>query len=1050
MFAVLIGLATAPRTFSQAKFWPDPRHLNSDIPSLITNLAQLRGLDELATSLKIPVRVHGVVTYCEDQWPSLFIQDGENPSYIYRPKGTLRFAPGDLVEVDGNSGKGFSPLIDANAIHKIGTAELPAAINTTLEELVTGRYDGRRVRVVTTVRWMHVTYQRLYLHIGEGSGRFEVHIPEHLGPLPTNLLGATVELTGVAGTKLDAHGFVAGAGLSIPRVEDVRVLVPTPEHPWERSTQTISSLMRYHRSTSFGQRTKVAGVVTLSTPSGKLYVEDASGGCEVRLPYYDRPDQWNGRYLDPPRPDDLKVGDRVEVLGYQNVGSYAPILTDAVVRRLGGTNLPPPEVTTVTQVLNKRIDSKRVQLQGRVVASEINPAANGVRQRLTINSDTDNAVFFAEHEGPQALECPVESVVSVAGVCSLDVDDSRHVTGFRVMMPHPGDLRILSRPPPITTQGLLRIGGILSAVILGWVWVLRTQVRRRTLQLASANDDLRHEVSQRLQAERLLEERVRVMTLSAEVALALNESADLRLMLQRCAELLVKHLDVAFARVWTLNEAAQELELEASAGLYTHLNGPHSRVPVGKFKIGLIAREKKPHLTNDVLTDPRVSDKDWAQREGMVAFAGYPLLLEGRLLGVLAAFARHPLGEDVLQALGSVAHSIALGVQRLRSQTALVESEAHLRTITDHNPAGIVVLDADQGRFIDANGTAERMTGYSREELLRRGPVETSAAVQANGRATPEFARELIAQILAEGEATFDWITRNAEGEEYPIETRAARIPIPGRNLIVASMVDIRARKEVEEELTRALAREKELSELKSNFVSMVSHEFRTPLEIIISSADNLQRYHDRLPLEKRQQLLQSIHRAVMRMSGMMEEVLVLGRLETDRITFNPTQIDLPAFCQRLCDEIESATNRRCPVGLELKGSLDNATGDEGLLRHIFTNLLSNAVKYSAPGQPIDFVILREHDTAICRVGDQGCGIPEADQKHLFQAFRRGSNVRQVPGTGLGLMIVRRCIELHGGEITFESRETRGTTFTVRLPLFRKAHLPSRDFIITV
>jgi len=105
-------------------------------------------------------------------------------------------------------------------------------------------------------------------------------------------------------------------------------------------------------------------------------------------------------------------------------------------------------------------------------------------------------------------------------------------------------------------------------------------------------------------------------------------------------------------------------------------------------------------------------------------------------------------------------------------------------------------------------------------------------------------------------------------------------------------------------------------------------------------------------------------------------------------------------------------------------------------LRHIFTNLLSNAVKYSPPDQRVDFVVQRDGDNAICRVTDHGCGIPEADQKRLFKAFHRGSNVRQIPGTGLGLLIVQRCVALHSGEIQFESVEGQGTTFTVRLPLF--------------
>jgi signal transduction histidine kinase len=174
-------------------------------------------------------------------------------------------------------------------------------------------------------------------------------------------------------------------------------------------------------------------------------------------------------------------------------------------------------------------------------------------------------------------------------------------------------------------------------------------------------------------------------------------------------------------------------------------------------------------------------------------------------------------------------------------------------------------------------------------------------------------------------------------------------------------------------------------------------------------------------------------------MSGMMEEVLVLGRLETDRMTFNPVAFDLRAFCQRVCEEIESATNRRCPIRLTLDSVSADAIGDESVLRHIFANLLANAVKYSPEDSEVHFTVTRDGADAICRIADHGCGIPLADQKRLFQAFHRGSNVEQIPGTGLGLLIVQRCVGLHGGEIQFESVEGKGTTFTVRLPLFTQS-----------
>ncbi|HLL75817.1 MAG TPA: PAS domain S-box protein [Pyrinomonadaceae bacterium] len=176
------------------------------------------------------------------------------------------------------------------------------------------------------------------------------------------------------------------------------------------------------------------------------------------------------------------------------------------------------------------------------------------------------------------------------------------------------------------------------------------------------------DVTERKRAEEALADRARAAMLGADVGIALTQGADIGGMLGLCAEAVVRHLDAAFARVWTLNEAEGVLELQASAGMYTHLNGPHGRVPVGKFKIGLIAAERRPHLTNAVVGDERVGDQEWARREGMVAFAGYPLIVDDRLVGVMAMFARHALSDAVLQAMGAVSREVALGIARKRAE----------------------------------------------------------------------------------------------------------------------------------------------------------------------------------------------------------------------------------------------------------------------------------------------------------------------------------------------------------------------------------------------
>ncbi len=176
-------------------------------------------------------------------------------------------------------------------------------------------------------------------------------------------------------------------------------------------------------------------------------------------------------------------------------------------------------------------------------------------------------------------------------------------------------------------------------------------------------------------AERRRAEHARLASLRADVGEALNSRGSLAQLLQRCCESLVEHLDVAFARIWTLSDAADCLELQASAGIYTHLDGPHSRVPLGELKIGRIAADRKPHFTNQVIGDPQVSDQQWARRESMVAFAGHPLIVDDQVVGVLAMFARRPLPRLTVDALTQVADWIALGVQRKKAESVLYHAK---------------------------------------------------------------------------------------------------------------------------------------------------------------------------------------------------------------------------------------------------------------------------------------------------------------------------------------------------------------------------------------
>jgi len=442
---------------------------------------------------------------------------------------------------------------------------------------------------------------------------------------------------------------------------------------------------------------------------------------------------------------------------------------------------------------------------------------------------------------------------------------------------------------------------------------------------------------------------------------------------------------------------------------------------------------------------------------------GFPIYLGKQVLGVMEFFSRviRPPDAQLMEMFAAIGSQLGQFMERKRGEEkiqqlnrdlekrvhertaelvstneALRDSEGRYRTVAEHTPAAIVVMDTKAGLFIEANDNAVRLFGLPREELLKVGPVDVSPRFQPDGQTSEAAARKKIQKALKGSTPVFEWMHRRADGLDIPCEVRVARMPAAGRELVIGAITDITSRKKAETELRTALEQEKELSELKTNFVNVVSHEFRTPLGVIMSSADILENYFERLRPEQRAGHLQDIRHSTKQMTALMEEVLLLGRVDSGKMECRPELVELRSFCERLVDEQRSATHGKCPIMLELKPLAGEARGDEGVMRHIFTNLLANAVKYSPAKSPVHFSVRREGAQGVFEVRDKGIGIPAEDQKRLFETFHRGQNVGEIAGTGLGMAIIKRCVDLHEGTIEMESFVGRGTTFVVRLKLF--------------
>ncbi len=237
------------------------------------------------------------------------------------------------------------------------------------------------------------------------------------------------------------------------------------------------------------------------------------------------------------------------------------------------------------------------------------------------------------------------------------------------------------------------------------------------------------------------------------------------------------------------------------------------------------------------------------------------------------------------------------------------------------------------------------------------------------------------------------------------------------------------------QQLQVALQQEQHLSDLKSRFVAMVSHEFRNPLTTILMATELM--LAGKLPPEKQHSHLFRIRQLVGQLTHLVDEVLALSQIETGKLEFIPAVVDITEFCQTLLEDLRTGIGHQHTLVLEHPSTAILADIDQQLLHHILVNLLSNAIKYSPIGSTVTLA-LRCHDGSIClQVQDKGIGIPEADLAHLFTPFHRAKNVGAIPGTGLGLNIVKAMVELHGGTIAVQSTVGAGSTFTIKLPQYQ-------------
>jgi two-component system, cell cycle sensor histidine kinase and response regulator CckA len=545
---------------------------------------------------------------------------------------------------------------------------------------------------------------------------------------------------------------------------------------------------------------------------------------------------------------------------------------------------------------------------------------------------------------------------------------------------------------------------------------------------------VKQDTTERNRVAEELRQRAQLSELGAAVGVSLAEAESLPEALQRCTEALVTHLGAAFARVWTLDHTKNVLELQASAGLYTHLDGPHGKVPLGQFKIGRIARDRKPHLTNSVIDDPEVSDQAWAQQEAMVAFAGHPLIVSDRVVGVMALFARHALSDSIISALASVADHIALGIERHRSGEALRTAEERMRFALDSANVGIWDMDHSTGtlRWSETmetqNGLPPGTFGGTFEAFVDSiHPDDRSSVLETVGKALKLGGEFSIQYRAVWPDGAVRWLSgvgRVLLGDlGQPVRA-------------VGISLDNTERRTLEAQYQQA-----QKMEAVGRLAGGVAHDFNNLLTVMLGYCELL--LADLSPGDPRQGDIVEIQRAGTRAGGLTRQLLAFSRkqiIEPMLLDLNQIAADLQPMLGRLIGE-------DVKVVLGLRPELARVKADRGQVEQVIMNLAVNARDAMPKGGSLTIetanVDLDEHYAkthrdvkpgryVVLTVTDTGTGMTPEVQARLFEPFFTTKDPGK--GTGLGMATVYGIVTRCGGTVGVYSEVGRGTSFHVYFP----------------
>lgn len=943
----------------------------------VTPIQEAREVSAVGTVL----RVKGVVTAVSGNL--LFMQDGSHGIAIRLMDASESCQPGDVLIVTGSvSNPSSTPMLRPSHVEKVGTAPLPEPEPVTADGLnARSLARDQRVRLTGSVHDVARLRDGIVLQVWNTESYVTATWPpstDEGSRRPDEFLDAIVEITGVAATPTRTSDRALPVTVHMNALQDLRVVRTGSADVFSRPVRTLAALRG--EPSPYAERFRVEGMVTYASPAGWFYIDDHTGTGYVAKPSffpYTRGDL-RPRASSPP----VRRGDVVEVVAAafhlsSPEGKFMPWLLQSEWRVLRHDVTPPFLPLTPKAVLSGSYDGANASITGRVAGINVARGNNGlIAHTLTIQGEGGGFLASMDRKSIEKVPFKVGDYVRVNGIVRAGQDRDGSTRSFSMLFSDVRDVQ--PEPEPATPRHLLQWFLLAAAVASGaliWIILLRRQVSVQTARLRDANEQLQR-------FKQIVE------TSTDFVAMATLENKPLY-----------------------MNPAGRQmLGIPLDADL-TAIDFEDISTPDGRQKMA----EGLPHAFEHGHWHSELNVRRLTGEEVPVSFLGLVIKSPDGTPQYISSIARDMSERHALE-------------QKLRQSNAdLLRFKAIADTMKD-----LVAMAGFDKNTLYMNAAGRAMLGI--------GLDEDAASLVFDSIYTQEtlerFEREGYAHAFEHGHWNAEITMRHRDGSVIPVAFSGLVLYNPDGSPLCMSCIahDLTQRQALERQLRTALDHERELNQLKGTFVNTISHEFRTPLGIILFASSMLRRFNARFSASERIAQLDAIDEAVGRMNELVEQALSLGRAEVAAPRKEVFQV--PEFCERITSELMTTSMHRCPIFLECEGDLPPASSDPTMLRTILGNLLSNAVKYSPSGSRITLSVHRAAAAAVFVVHDQGPGLRDEDLPNLFHSFHRGKAAEGVPGTGLGLAIVKRCTESLGGRVMARNASEGGAEFTVEIPNF--------------